>query len=293
MHHHSAGSPFTIPTGSVTSAIFTVTRSLGPASSVTVGVVDLPSLPSDHSGYKLVKSPTLPLVVLDALGLNFPHFANGESIFSDLVLVNVGATSIRPAIYFYDTEGNPINAESVVDISEDLEICEDGALGTQTELASLEERTISTHGRAELVTGSVQVIANGPLGGFLRFDSPGLGVAGVGTGPPASDVIFPARRQEEGINTGAAVRNLTGLEMAVTCRLMQGGGVLDEAEIPLAANGQAAQFIHEMFPGTDTSDFVGSVRCRVSGGGRFTGVALEMDANNRIFTTLPVVPIPR
>ena len=143
------------------------------------------------------------------------------------------------------------------------------------------------------MTGSVQVIANGPLGGFLRFDSPGLGVAGVGTGPPASDVIFPARRQEEGINTGAAVRNLTGLEMTVTCRLMQGGGVLDETGIPLAANGQAAQFIHEMFPGTDTSDFVGSVLCRVSGGGRFTGVALEMDANNRIFTTLPVVPIPR
>ena len=80
----------------------------------------MPSLPSDHSGYKLVKSPTLSLVVLDALGLNFPHFANGESIFSDLVLVNVGATSIRPAIDFYDTEGNPINAESVVDISEDL-----------------------------------------------------------------------------------------------------------------------------------------------------------------------------
>ena len=68
---------------------------------------------------------------------------------------------------------------------------------------------------------------------------------------------------------------------------------VDETEIPLSANGQAAQFIHEMFPGTDTSDFVGSVRCTVSGGGRFTGVALEMDANNRIFTTLPVVPIPR
>ena len=41
---------------------------------------------------------------------------------------------------------------------------------------------------------------------------------------------------------------------------------VDETEIPLSANGQAAQFIHEMFPGTDTSDFVGSVRCTVSGG---------------------------
>ena len=233
------------------------------------------------------------MIVHDALGLSFPHFANGESTFSDLVLVNIGTTAIRPAIYFYDTVGSPIAAESLVDISGDLEIHEDGALGTQTELGPLGERTFSTHGRGGLVTGSVQVVANGPFGGFLRFDSPGLGVAGVGTSPPVSDVIFPARRQEGGINTGAAIRNLTGLEMTVMCRLMQGGLVLEETEIPLAADGQAAQFIHEMFPGTDTSDFVGSVRCTVSGGGRFTGVALELDAGNRIFTTLTMVPVRR
>ena len=259
---------------------------------MTVGAGDLPSLPADHHGYQLAKSADLPLVVLDALGLSFPHFANGESIFSEVVLVNTGASAIRPAIYFFDTGGNPIDAESVVDVSGDLEVHEDGALGIRTELPPLGERTISTHGRGELVTGSVQVIANGPLGGFLRFDSPGLGVAGVGTSPPVSDVIFPARRQEQGVNTGAAIRNLTGVEMTVTCRLMQGGAVLDETEIRLPADGQAAQFIHEMFPGTDTSDFVGSVRCTVSGGGRFTGVALELDADNRIFTTLPIVPIP-
>ena len=286
-------SRITIPTGSVASAAFMVTRSTGTVSSVTVGAGDLPGLPADHHGYQLAKSADLPLVVLDALGLSFPHFANGESIFSDLVLVNTGTTAIRPAIYFFDTGGNPIGAESVVDVSGDLELHEDGALGIRTGMAPRGERTLSTHGRGELVTGSVQVIANGPLGGFLRFDSPGLGIAGVGTSPPVGDVIFPARRQAEGINTGAAIRNLTGVEMTVACRLMQDGAVLDETEIPLAADGQAAQFIHEMFPGTDTSDFVGSVRCMVSGGGRFTGVALELDAANRIFTTLPVVSIPR
>ena len=43
--------------------------------------------------------------------------------------------------------------------------------------------------------------------------------------------------------------------MGVNCRLMSGGAVLEEVEIPLAANGQEAQFIEEMFTGTDTSDF--------------------------------------
>ena len=142
------------------------------------------------------------------------------------------------------------------------------------------------------MTGSVKVVSDGPIGGVLRFDLPGIGVAGVGASQPVQDALFPARRQEGGINTGAAMRNLTGTEMMVACRVMQDGVVLEETEIPLAADGQAAQFIHEMFPGTDTSDFVGSVRCTVSGEGRFTGVALEMDANNRIFTTLPVVPVP-
>ena len=57
--------------------------------------------------------------------------------------------------------------------------------------------------------------------------------------------------------------------------------------------GQEAQFIEEMFTGTDTSDFVGSVRCTSPTRDRFTGVAVELDAGNRIFTTLPVVPMER
>ena len=75
------------------------------------------------------------------------------------------------------------------------------------------------------------------------------------------------------------------------CRLMSGGVVLEEVEIPLAANGQEAQFIEEVFTRIDTSDFVGSVRCTAPDDGLFTGIAVELDAGNRIFTTLPVVPV--
>ena len=79
--------------------------------------------------------------------------------------------------------------------------------------------------------------------------------------------------------------------MVVSCRLMKDGTVLEEAEIPLEANGQEARYIEQMFPATDTSDFVGSVRCTVPDGRLFTGVAVELDAGNQIFTTLPVVPV--
>ena len=178
-----------------------------------------------------------------------------------------------------------------MEVTGDLEIREDGGLSVQTEMEPLGDLTISTHGQGELVSGSVKVVSDGPIGGVLRFDLPDIGVAGVGASSPLSDAVFPARRQAGGISTAAALHNL-GEAMAVSCQLMSKGVVLEEAEIPLAANGQEARFIEQVFTTTDTSDFVGSVRCTAPGEGQFTGIALELDAVNRIFTTLPVVSVP-
>ena len=241
---------------------------------------------------------TLPVVPVDRAGgsneetaLDFAHFANGDSITSSLVFVNVATHPIRPALYFYDKSGNLIDAESVVDVTGDLEVTGDGSLSVRTEIEPLGELTLSTHGRENLVTGSVTVDANGPIGGVLRFDLPSIGVAGVGASQPVQDALFPARRQAGGVSTAAAIHNPGEEAMVVSCRLMKAGVVLEEVEIPLEANGQEAQFIEQMFTGTDTSNFVGSVRCTAPG--LFTGVAVELDYGNRIFTTLPVVPVEK
>ena len=227
----------------------------------------------------------------EVFALDFAHFANGTSITSDLVLVNVAPHPIRPVLYFYDQEGHPMAPESVVDLTEDLEVTEDGGLSIRTEMEPLGELTVSTHGRGELVSGSVAVAANGPIGGVLRFDLPDIGVAGVGASPPVRDAIFPARRQAGGIRTAAALHNLGEEAITVSCRLMSGGMVLEAVEIDLEANGQEARYIEEVFTATDTSDFVGSVRCTAPG--LFTGIVVELDDSNRIFTTLPVVPVAR
>ena len=124
--------------------------------------------------------------------LEFAHFANGSSITSDLVLVNVFARPIRPWLYFYDREGERIAVESVVELTEELEVAEDGSLTVQSEMQPLQALTISTHGQGEVVAGSVTVLSNGPIGGVLRFDLPGVGVAGVGAGQPLRDALFPA-----------------------------------------------------------------------------------------------------
>ena len=241
---------------------------------------------------------TLPVVPVDQTAdgsgettLEFAHFANGSAISSDVVLLNVSNMRVRPNLYFFDQDGNEIAADSVVEIGNSLEVRGDGSLRVRAPLPPLGELTISTHGRGETVVGSVRVTSDGPIGGVLRFSLPGAGVAGVGASEPVADALFPARRQTGGVNTGVALRNLRAEETIVSCYLMRGGSVLEHTEIRLEAGGQNARFINEIFPGADTSDFVGAVRCLAPDGGRFGGIALEMDFDHGIFTTLPVVPV--
>ena len=226
--------------------------------------------------------------------LDFAHFANGGSFSSDVVLVNLAATPIQPLVYFYGRDGGLIDPESMVEIAGNLETTDFGALTLQSELPSLGEVTISTNGMGDLVTGSVKVISkdlDSPIGGVLRFDAPGIGVAGVGASQPVRDAIIPVRRQMGGINTGAALRNLSESELTLTCRLMTGGETIEMQPVTLPANGQTAMFISELFE-HDTSEFTGSMRCTApSGAQKFTGVAVELDAMNGIFTTLPVIPL--
>ena len=108
--------------------------------------------------------------------LDFAHFANGEGIISEMVFVNVTrARQAGRALYgglpanpsrplFYDKEGHLIAAESVVDLTEDLEIQADGGLTVLTEMEPLGELTVSTHGRGALV----RRIGEGGLGGSHR-----------------------------------------------------------------------------------------------------------------------------
>ena len=232
-------------------------------------------------------------------GLNFAHFANGEqggvTITSEIVLVNVETSKIYPAVFFYNQMGEQIDAGMVVDLVGDLMITEDGGVAPAMGLKGLGEITLSTHGRGALVIGSAKVSSDGRIGGVLRFALPPIGVAGVGASEPVNDAIFPARWMKDGINTGVAIRNLSPERTTVTCDLMQGGQVVEPKSLPLNGDGHRSQFITEVFTDTfkdtEMTEFVGSVRCRAPEGSRFTGVALEMDFNHRIFTTLPIVPV--
>ena len=117
----------------------------------------------------------------------------------------------------------------------------------------------------------------------MRYSVSEVGVTGVGA--------VPARRKDGVIRTAAAMRNLGEATIEQTCRLMSGGAVLEERTISLEPSGQTSWFIEDEFTATDTTDFVGTACCRAPEEKRFTGLAVEVDRANRIFTTLPVVPV--
>ena len=52
--------------------------------------------------------------------------------------MNVATHPSRPVLYFYDREGYSMDPESVVDLTEDLEVTEDGGLSIQTAMEPLE-----------------------------------------------------------------------------------------------------------------------------------------------------------
>ena len=138
------------------------------------------------------------------------------------------------------------------------------------------------------------MLSDGPIGGMLRFDLSAIGEAVMEASPPISDAIFPVRRQEGGITTGVAIHNLESSPGLVRCDLMREGVLRDAVpSFPLEANGQTSWLIDQAFPAVPirrTSRE--SVRCDAVGEGRFSAVALEMDPSTRVFTTLPVFPVP-
>ena len=150
--------------------------------------VHLRAVSAADGGAHRISPEAMPVADLD-----FTHFANGGFITSTLALVNAGAYPVRPAIYFYDQDGDPIEARRVVELTPDLEVGHDGALRPRTVMSPLHELTIATHGRGGQRAGSVTVRAASSIGGVLRYDIPNLGVAGVGDSPTVRDALLPVR----------------------------------------------------------------------------------------------------
>ena len=151
--------------------------------------------------------------------------------------------------------------------------------------------TISTDGLGSLVAGSVEVEADNNIGGVIRFQLPGIGIAGIGQSQPFRRFLIPVRRQLGGINTGVAIHSLADLINSMTLKLRDVDGVeVATAFENLPAQGHLVKFIDELFPNVDTDDFQGTLVVEVIAT-KVAATALELGNVPGQFTALPVMPI--
>ena len=120
----------TIPAGSLESQPLTVTRTTGTTNAVTVDIGTLPSLPTSHQGYELVKSADLPLEVMGATA-------------TQVISVNIPDANLRAKIEsaLGKTSGDPITAAEMATLTtltaQDASISNLTGLETATNLTTL------------------------------------------------------------------------------------------------------------------------------------------------------------
>ena len=230
------------------------------------------------------------------VALYFPQFGNGDGFTSSIVLTNTSTTTEAEGVLaFYDGEGMP------------LPVMLGGVGGVIAPAPPVSEvpfvipplgaTTVATSGQGALTVGSAEVISNVPVGGVVRFYTPGIGIAGFGSSAPMVRAIAPVR-QEGDIRTAIAIRNNETYPIQVVLTLLGEDGQPPEflgadenaVELTIPANGQVPRFMDEHFPQLAGETFLGTVVIEAVEGS-FSAIALEMGSDPGEYTSLPVSPV--
>ncbi len=194
--------------------------------------------------------------ISETFSLNFAQFGNGgtgsSAIQSDIELVSKDAgrpTNAR--VIFRDDEGEPLTLDlngQQVDGMVDVIVPAGGNV------------QLKTDGQGELVTGSVRVLSERPVAGFILYDAGDTGSTGVDSSRALTSMVAPVSIAE-GSNTGLAFMGLgTGQELRLVLR-DSGGVVQGQAGLQIGPNSHVALFVTEVdwTPAVDLDQFDGNV----------------------------------
>lgn len=226
--------------------------------------------------------------------LFFAQFGGGDGFTSDLILNNPSDADALVRVSFWDAAGAPMEIPLTVNPQEILE--EEGQEsnpGLRLRLPAGTMVTLSTSGEGGLQVGGARVVAGEEIGGVVRFSTPGIGIAGVGSSPALQAFMVPVRMTEEGLRTGLALLNGEGRKVTVELQLftITGEAVPDgRASLELPAQGHHAAFLDELLPELSVDSFLGILKAEASGA--VAATALEQGTVPGAFTTLPVIPVP-
>ena len=210
--------------------------------------------------------------------LELTHLGNGGGLQSDVVVFNPSSTTTASGeVNFFDDDGTPLDSSVFL------------PGGNSFTLPPLSSATLSTTGEGDLFTGSATVTSDTPIAAVIRFDITGVGVAGVEASQVLSSAIAPVRRTGT-LSSGVAFRNTGTSTIQVTLELKDADGDVvsnGTSTRTLVGDAKVAEFIETLFPSAQTTNFTGTI-CVTAQSGQISVIALELDATNNVFTTLPV-----
>ncbi len=175
--------------------------------------------------------------------LYFAQFGGGGGLRSDLVLTNPSPHSrVSGRVEFFAEDGSPLEVK--------LESVAEPISQVEYNIGPLGAVTLSALPDGELRAGAAVASADGSLSGVIRFQIPGIGVAGVGVSHPSTAFIMPARLVAGGISTGVAVHNATADPVDLSLNLRDGKGkLLASSEIEgFPGRGHLARYVGQLFP---------------------------------------------
>ena len=220
--------------------------------------------------------------------INFSQFASGASWVSSLVLTNPSSSETATgSATFFNQQGEltavTLNSQPSASV----------ALFTILPLGSL---TWTTNGTGDLVSGSVQVSADIPVAGVVKYSHPEFGIAGIGESLPLRSVMTSVSRDtNRGSNTGIALSNPESTEAELTLSLRNTAGVEvngGSVSLRIPPNGNIARFIHELFPKAETTMFQGTlVITSNTPDGNVCATALQIGSSSKEFNSMPVVAV--
>lgn len=225
--------------------------------------------------------------VITDFELHFAQFGGGGGFSSDIVLTNPSTFfSASGSIDFLDANGLPLAIELVDD-----EV-EGPVSSVNFELPPSGGLRLRTDSSGPVTLGSASLSSGDQVGGVIRFRIPNVGIAGVPASTAIEAAIVPVR-QQDGVRTGLAIRNLRTDGNSLITLSLRGfdgvevaGGAGAEA---LQANARLSLFIDELFPSAELDGFEGVVVLQSDSPLAATGLELGDDPGE--FTTLPVTPL--
>lgn len=207
------------------------------------------------------------------------QFAVGANITSRPILANPGQHPVTAVLELHRSDGTDLVTTLGGETASSFRVIVEpgGSISLPSQL------------QEQLEAGGASIYADGPLAASIIFSGP-IGFAGVPAGTPARSLFVPVIGEaDEGTRAGIAVLDASGLANTVTFRLRDtSGALLGSIDRSLAAFGQLALFLDELFPQLDVTDFEGTLE--LNGSGELGAVAL-LQRNDQL-ATLPVLLLP-